>query len=52
MTTDGGSYHPMDPTRAPDATWHRELAIRVAPAVLHAIGHSAPGEYADPYVRH
>jgi hypothetical protein len=52
MTTDGGSYHPMDPTRAPDATWHRELAIRVAPAVLHAIGHSAPGEYAEPSVRH
>ena len=51
VVADGGSYHPMDPTRAPDAIWHRDLAIRVAPAVLHAIGHSAPGEYAEPVAR-
>jgi hypothetical protein len=50
-TTDGGTYHPMDPAQAPDAIWHRDLAIRVAPAVLHALGHSAPGEYADPVGR-
>ncbi|WP_345479764.1 hypothetical protein [Amnibacterium soli] len=52
FTADGGSYHPVDPAHAPDASWHRELAIRIAPPVLHAIGHSAPGEYADPFARH
>lgn len=50
-TADSGSYHPIDPARAPDASWHRELAIRIAPAVLDAIGHAARGEVADPLDR-
>ena len=36
-----GTYHPMDPRRAPDAAWHRELAGRLVPANLDAIGHGA-----------
>jgi hypothetical protein len=38
---DSGTYHPMDPRRAPDAAWHRELAGRLVPAILDAIGHGA-----------
>lgn len=40
---DSGSYYPMDPRHAPGAEWQLELAGRLAPAVLHAIGSGSDG---------